>query len=326
MGYYAGIDVGGTKIYSVIIDDDGKILARAKIKVGENLAFDVVLGRIFECYQQACQTANIAETAIQAVGFAVPSSVDLERGVVKHAPNLGWKNIQIRDILREKLHKPFFVENDVNLGTFAEYHFGAGKGYRSIYGVFVGTGVGGGYVLDGNMVSGVNYIAGEVGHIIIKMNGPRCGCGNRGCLESIGSKTGMIRYMKKQIDKRHKESLLEKFEPNWRKSLGSSALRKAYEKQDAVATKAMQRAAAAIGVAAANIIMLTGVDAIILGGGVIEELHDFFMPLIEKSMQENTYGDGANGVALLQSPLGDDAVALGAAWLVRLPEKQAMLW
>ncbi len=326
MDYFAGVDVGGTKIYTVIINEDGDILGRAKLKTGDDKAFAVVFQRILECYRTACQNAQIEESRIQAVGLTVPSSVDRVQRIIKHAPNLGWKNVKFSEPLKLGFGKPVFVDNDVNMGVFGEYHFGAGKGLKSIYGMFVGTGIGGGYVFDGQIIRGIAYTAGEIGHMIIKMNGARCNCGHKGCLEAYAAKAGMINYMKRLVEKRGKKTILEDLAPNWRSSVGSSALRKAYKKKDKVVKKALKRSANAIGVAAANLISVVGIDAIIVGGGVVEEMSEFFMPRIKKSTMQHTFANGAEGVALLESQLGDDAVALGAAWFVRLPEKQSMLF
>jgi glucokinase len=326
MNYYAGIDVGGTKIYALVINEKGHILSRAKLKIGGNTKFKLVLKKILECYHTACREANISERDLKAIGLAVPSSIDYTHMIIKHAPNLGWINVEIGDLLKESFGKPGFIDNDVNMGTFGEFHFGAGKGYHSVYGMFVGTGIGGGYISNGEIIRGVNYTASEVGHHIIKLNGPQCNCGNKGCLEAIAAKVGMIKYMKTLVDKNGKKTALEKIAPNWRTTVGSSALRKAFTKKDPVVVKALKRSAKAIGVAVANLVTLTGVEAIIMGGGVIEELGDFFMPLIKKSMRKHAFANGAEGVQLLQSTLGDDAVALGAAWFVRLPEKHDMLF
>ena len=241
MQYYAGIDVGGTKIYAIVIDEDGQILSRAKVKVGGDTSFDVVLEKMMECYQSACAESGIAEARISAVGLAVPSSIDRKSGVVKHAPNLGWKEIEIRPVLQQRFQKPIFVGNDVNMGVFGEYHHGAGKGFPRVYGLFVGTGIGGGFVTDGNVIRGVSYTAGEAGHIIIKMGGPQCNCGLRGCLEAIAAKVGMIKYMRKQVDKKGKKTVLDDIAPNWRQNVGSSALRKAFKKDDKVVKKALKR-------------------------------------------------------------------------------------
>jgi glucokinase len=326
MKYYAGIDVGGTKIYTVIIDEEGCILSRVKVKTGKDTSFKPVFDNILHCYQAACQDAKISEEKIQAVGLAVPSSIDYARKFIKHAPNLGWINIAFGDLMKAQFGKPGFIDNDVNMGVFGEYHLGVAKGYTSVYGMFVGTGIGGGYIHNGRIVRGVNYTASEVGHHIIKINGPRCNCGNRGCLEAIAAKVGMIRYMQKLVEKKRKKTVLDKIAPNWRKGVGSSALRKAFKKDDDVVIRALHRSAEAIGIAAANLITLVGTNAIILGGGVITELGDVLLPLIEQSMRKHTFANGAEGVPLLQSTLGDDAVALGAAWFVRLPEKQEQLF
>ncbi len=326
MKYYAGIDVGGTKIYALVITEEGKILGRAKLKTGGDTKFDVVFKRILDCYDTACRNSAIEKNRIEAIGLAVPSSIDRVQRLIKHAPNLGWENIKFSEPLKEGFRKPVFLDNDVNMGVFGEYHFGAGKGLKSIYGMFVGTGIGGGYVFNGEIVRGIGYTAGEAGHMIIKMDGPRCNCGNKGCLEAIAAKAGMIKYMKNLVDAQGKKTLLEKLDPNWRNTIRSSAIRKAFNKKDKVVLKALRRSANAIGIAAANLVSVVGVDAIIIGGGVVEELGEFFMPIIKKSMFKHAFADGANGVALLQSQLGDDAVALGAAWFVRLPEKQNMLF
>lgn len=326
MNYYAGIDVGGTKIYAVVIDEDAQILGRAKVKTGADTGFETIFGKIRQCYEKVCKSANIDLNAIQAVGLAVPSSIDYRHRIITHAPNLGWIKLPFEKMLKNTFGKPAFIDNDVNMGIFAEYHHGVGKGYTAVYGMFVGTGIGGGYIAHGEIVRGINYTASEVGHHIITMNGPLCNCGNRGCLEAIAAKVGMIKYMKKLVDKKGRKTKLDKIAPDWRKNVGSSALQKAFKQDDKVVIRALRRSANAIGVAAANLVTLVGVDAIILGGGVITELGDVLLPLIKKSMDKHTFAHGAEGVQLLQSKLGDDAVALGAAWFVRLPEKQSQLF
>ena len=322
MEYYAGIDLGGTKILTLIINDEGKILGRAKVKTGPDRSVDTTFANIQACYHTACQKADLQPNDIQAVGLTVPSPVDYDQKTIIHAPNLGWIGIPFEPLLRDAFGKPAFIDNDVVMGTYGECHLGIGKGYRRVYGMFVGTGLGGGYIKDGKIVRGVN----EVGHHIIKINGSRCNCGNRGCLETMAAKSGMIKYMQKLVEKKGKKTILEKLAPNWRVSVGSSALRKAYAKGDKVVIRALKRSAEAIGVAAGNLITLIGVDAIILGGGVITELSDFFLPRVKESMLTNTFADGARDVALLESSLGDDAVALGAAWFVRRPENHDLLY
>ncbi len=326
MGYFAGIDVGGTKIYAVVIDETGAILGRAKVKIGQDTRFDTVLNLMNDCYRAAVSNAGLNEAQILAVGASAPASVDRLYRVIPHAPNLRWKDVKFSVPMKDTFHKPFFLDNDVNMGAFAEFHLGAGKHYHSIYAMFIGTGIGGGYIVDGGIIWGLNYTAGEVGHTVIKIGGQRCSCGNRGCLESVSAKSGMIKFMKNAVDKHGQRTLLDKLEPDWRVSVGSSALRKAWKKHDLVVTQALKRSADGIGIAAANLISITGVDAIILGGGLIEEFEDFYLPRIKKVMIKNTMANGAKGVGLLKAKLGDDAVALGCAWFVRLPQNQELLF
>lgn len=320
MEYYAGIDLGGTKIYSILINEKGNILARDKVKLTENKEINNVLELIQQSYNSVIEKAGIPGNEVKAVGMAVPSAVNIEKGILLNAPNLGWENIRITKMVSSMLGKKVFVDNDVNLGTYGEYSFGKGKKFNHLYGIFAGTGIGGGYIFDGKIVRGASYTAGEIGHIIIKQKGPQCNCGNLGCLEAIGGKIGIINYLKKKVDKQGEKTLLSEIAPEWRKGVGSSALRKALAAKDPLVIKAINKSAIAIGIAAANVINLIGVEAIIAGGGLIEELGDIYLPIIRSTMKQYAMANGAAGVTLLQSELGDDAVALGGAWIVTKEE------
>lgn len=324
MEYYAGIDVGGTKIYGVIIDKKGTILSRAKVKTGGKGSFEKIFEKIKECINKACTKAEITPEELNTMGMAVPSPVDIEKGLLLHAPNLGWQNIEIARILYNEYKKPVFIDNDVNMGVFGEYSFGIAHKFNHIYGMFVGTGIGGGYISNGTIFRGKNNTAGEVGHMIIKMKGPECNCGNRGCLEAIGGKVGIIKYIAKHVDNGG-QTKLDELAPNWRKTIGSSKLKACYEMGDEIVVKAVHRSARAVGIAAANLVNAIGIEAIILGGGVIEELGDVMIPQVEGAMHECSIGGGAKGVEVIKSHLGDDAVALGAGWFAALEENKDLL-
>ncbi|HPP05153.1 MAG TPA: ROK family protein [Spirochaetota bacterium] len=328
MKYYAGIDLGGTKIYSIIIDENGKILGREKIKTEGSDSFDNVIDRVKECYYGAIKNSNINEKEIEAIGMAVPSSVNVDKGILIYAPNLGsgWRNIELSKIMFEKLRRPFFMDNDVNMGVFGEYCLGAGKNYNHIYGLFVGTGIGGGYIKNGEIIRGVNYTAGEIGHMVVKIGGPKCNCGRKGCLEAISGKVGIINYIIKLVEKKGEKTILGEIAPNWKKGVGSSALSKCFMKNDRVVVKALTRAAKTIGIAIANLINAIGIETIILGGGLIEELGDVLIPIIKEYMVEYSIADGAKGIPLLKAELGDDAVAMGAAWFTKQKENERYLY
>lgn len=316
MTYYAGIDLGGTKTYCVVIDEKGNILAREKMKISTDKNMDHILDIVVECYKAAVSRSNITEDDVSAVGMAVPSAVNTEKQILLNAPNLGWKNIKIGEIMADKLKKPVFVDNDVNLGTFGEYTFGKAKEYKNVYGIFVGTGVGGGYIHGGQLVRGASFTAGEIGHMIIKQGGTMCNCGNQGCLEAIAGKVGIIKHIERKIEEKGKTTKLDEIAPNWRNSVGASALHKAIKSKDKLTIKAVERSAEAIGVACSNVINTIGVDAIILGGGIIEELSDIYLPIIRLTIQECSMANGGSNFPVIISELGDDAVALGAAWQV----------
>jgi glucokinase len=325
MNYYAGIDLGGTKIYSVILDESGKILAREKVKTGSTDNQNDVIQRISDCYRKALKTSGIADDQIKAIGMAVPSPVNVDRGILIHAPNLGWKNIPLASIMHRETGKPFFIDNDVNLGVYGEYSFNKNIKGENIYGMFVGTGIGGGYIRNGQIIRGKNHTAGEIGHMIVKTGGPHCNCGRNGCLEAIAGKLGIIANIRKKVDKEGKTTLLSTISPEWRKNIGSSALKKCWDAGDLPVMKAIRKSAVTIGIAAANLINAVGIDTLILGGGVIEELGDVMIPLIRQSMTEYSIGNGAEGIEVVQSHLGDDAVALGAGWFASRPENRRYL-
>lgn len=325
MGYYAGIDLGGTKVYAIITNEQGEILSRSKNKLGKDKTVNAVLDLIIHTYREAIKKSSIKEEDIVLVGMAVPSAVNTEKGLLLNAPNLGWKNIPIAQLLANAIQKTVFVDNDVNLGTYGEYLAGEIKTKKNIYGIFAGTGIGGGYIADGKLVRGAGYTAGEIGHITVKLNGPRCNCGNRGCLEAIAGKVGVVKYLIKKTKNKKNSTLLDEIAPNWKKSLGSSALRKAWEHGDPLVQKAIKRSAQYIGVAASTIINAIGVEAIILGGGVIEELADIYIPIIENTIETNSMAEAGKSVTLVQSILGDDAVAFGAAQIVKQPETKNLL-
>lgn len=314
MNFYAGIDLGGTKTYCVIIDEKGNIIAREKMKIGTDKDINRILDIVAECYKAAISRANLSERDICAAGMAVPSAVNTEKQILLNAPNLGWKNIKIGEIMTEKIKKPVFVDNDVNLGTFGEYTFGKANKYKNVYGIFVGTGVGGGYIHDGKIIRGASFTAGEIGHMIIKQGGPICNCGNHGCLEAIAGKVGIIKYIERKVDEKGKTTKLDEIVPDWRNTVGASALHKAIKSKDKLTIKAIERSAEAIGVACANVINTIGIDAIILGGGIIEELSDIYLPVIRLTIQECSMANGGSNFPVIISELGDDAVALGAAW------------
>ena len=210
-----GVDMGGTKILSAVIDAEGNILGTAKVPTKADAGTSVVIDRIADSIQQAIGKSGVNEASIAAVGIGAPGPLDPETGVVIFAPNLGWRDVPLKTELEARVGIPTFVDNDVNVGTLGEHAFGAGKGVQNIVGIFVGTGIGGGIILQGELFHGASKTAGEIGHIIVKADGPKCGCGTRGCLEALASRTAMTKQLQKAIKKKGKKSVISKL-TEWR--------------------------------------------------------------------------------------------------------------
>ena len=167
-----GVDMGGTKILSAVIDAEGKILATAKVPTKAGKGASEVIDRIASSVQKAIDKSGVASDSIQAIGIGAPGPLDPATGVVIFAPNLGWRDVPLKTELETRTGFPTFVDNDVNVGTLGEHVFGAGQGFQNVVGIFVGTGIGGGIILNGELFHGASKTAGEIGHIIVKAGGP----------------------------------------------------------------------------------------------------------------------------------------------------------
>ena len=170
-----GVDMGGTKILSAVIDAEGNILSTAKLPTKADAGTSVVIDRITDSIQKAIAKSGVNEASIEAVGIGSPGPLDPETGVVIFAPNLGWRDVPLKAELEARIGIPTFVDNDVNVGTLGEHVFGAGQGVQNVVGIFVGTGIGGGIILQGELFHGASKTAGEIGHIVVKAGGPKCG-------------------------------------------------------------------------------------------------------------------------------------------------------
>ena len=183
-----GIDLGGTKALAGVISPDGTVLGRSKVSTRSHGDAAALLAEVASCARAAVADAGVALERVQAAGIGVPGPIDLATGVVSTAPNLGWQNVPVRDLLAQQLGIPVAVDNDVRVATLGELELGAGRGAQRVVTFFVGTGIGGGLVLDGQLFRGAHGSAGEIGHTFVALGGPKCGAGHRGCLEAVASR------------------------------------------------------------------------------------------------------------------------------------------
>jgi len=314
---FAGIDIGGTKLYAVITDGEGKILGRGRKKTKPERGFKGVMERVLETLQEACAEAKVERADLEAIGAGSPSPI-LEDGTAVFAPNLGWKNEPLGKTLVKLTDRPVFPENDVNAGTYGEYCLGAGKNAKTLVGLFPGTGLGGGIVYHGEIVRGENRMAAEIGHMIVHANGRQCGCGHAGCLEAYTSKIGMGKRLAHEIGLQGRSSMLVEECGGQYGNVKSSILAKAYKAGDEVVVETLNEMAFYLGIGVGNMITLLGPDVIVLGGGVFEALGKELLEPVRRSAAAATIPEPSfkdTRIALAQ--LGDDAVALGAMMYAR---------
>ncbi len=306
---YLGVDVGGTKILAVATTAEGEILGRKKLKTS---AEGSLPDQVAAAAEGALENAGASLGQVAALGVAVPAVVDSRAGRVVHAPNLANADPHLRDRLAERYPFSVFLGNDVNLGTLAEVWRGVGKGTENVVGIFVGTGIGGGVVLGGRLLTGVEDQGGEIGHLVLSVDGPVCGCGNRGCFEALASRTAIERDLREALAAGRESSLSEAAAAG---RIHSGDLAGALQAGDALATEIMTRVGHYLGQGVLTIRHCLNPDLVILGGGVIEACGDFLLPLVQAEIQADHLRRSRDAMRLAVSELGDDAVALGAAAL-----------
>ncbi len=316
-GNVIGVDMGGTKIIASVVNTEGRLLGSAKIPTKADKGTEVVLARIAQCIQKAVDKSGVERESIQAVGIGAPGPLDPETGVVVFAPNLGWTDVPLKTELETRVRIPTFVDNDVNVGTLGEHTFGAGKGISNLVGIFVGTGIGGGIIMNGELFHGASKTAGEIGHIIVKAGGPRCGCGTKGCLEALASRTAITRQLQKAIVKKGKKSVLSELTNGDLKLIRSGILAKALRRNDKLTVKVFKKATKYLGIGIASIANFLNPEMIVLGGGVVEALDETFLTNIQKIAEDYALPTTLSGVQIVRAKLGDDAGILGAAALAR---------
>ncbi len=317
--YHLGIDLGGTKILALVVDAKGAVVGEAKKKTKPELGPDGVIDRIVEVAREAAAAAKVDPKAIAAAGIGAPGPVNLQTGVVMEAPNLsGWQEVPLAARLAERLGMPVFADNDVNLGVLGEHQMGAGRGARHLVGVFVGTGVGGGLIIDGQLHRGARYSAGEIGHTIILPNGPLCGCGKRGCLEAVASRTAMEREVVAALEAGQPSVLSGLVSGSGKERLTSGAIKSALEAGDELMARVIGQVQFYLGLLTANLVNVLDPELVIFGGGVVEALGDSFLEPVRAAargyyLQERD----ADLVRIVPATLGDQAGGLGGAALAR---------
>lgn len=317
-----GIDLGGSKIYAVVTDADNQILAAAKTPTDSTAEAEAIIRTMVDTGAEALAKLNRTIADIPHIGAAFPSPVDPGTGDCSFATNLGGRNFSAKKIFREITGREVFLGNDGDLGTLAEFHSGAGKPDRNVIGYFIGTGLGGGLVIEGHLLKGNCGLAGELGHMIIRKGGRRCGCGHRGCIEAYCSKIAYVKAIRKALRKSSELTLLPPDKFNEKTvNIKSKYLAKAYADGDNVVRNAIDKGSMMLGIAAASACALVAPDCIVLGGGVISAMGNVILPVFRKSFETHLFGIPPSKIRIALSSYGDDAVAVGATILARAEGK-----
>jgi glucokinase len=313
---FVGVDLGGTKIYAGVFTSSLECIGTVRLSTKSQRGPEPVIERIARCVKDAVDECDLEIDRVKAVGVGAPGAVDPETGRVIFAPNLQWKDVPLKKSLEKLLGVPVCVENDANICTIGVYHAEMKSKPRDLVGIFIGTGIGGGLIIDGQLYSGFNHTAGEIGHMVIDVDGPKCGCGNKGCFEALASRSAIFQHIHAAIKDGEKTILTEMLGPSL-EDLRSGDLRKAIRRGDKLVDRIVAEAADYIGIAVANLINVLNPEVVVLGGGVIEALEDEMMPTIVKTATELILSGTAKGISIVASKLADEAGITGGAVLAR---------
>lgn len=309
--YYLGIDLGGTDIKLGIVDEDGRIIRSAKTPTHAEAGPEAVLANIAKHAQELIGSGQ----PVRAVGMACPGPLNSKLGIVFETPNLsGWKNVPAARILKEHLNLPIALINDANAAAYGEWWVGAGRDVRSMILFTLGTGVGGGIILDNELYLGIDETAAELGHLIINFNGPKCPCGNNGCIEAYAGAKAIRREVKKAFLEgvQTKIQIPEGAEDDF----GARVVYDAAVAGDPFAIELFQKVGEYLGCAAASMINALNPEMIVYGGG-LSNAGDFIFEPLRRTALANSFETPGKRAKIVQATLGNDAGMIGAAALAR---------
>lgn len=313
--FLIGVDIGGTKIATGLVDRSGKMLERVVEPTEAVQGPDAVIRRMVGAIRTALARRNLTPADLAGIGVCAPGPIDPDAGMVVTAPNLGWDHVALAPRLSSEFGVPTYLGNDANAAALGESRFGAGRGVRNMVYITVSTGVGGGIVSEGKIINGTHFSAGEIGHIIVvPHDGPRCGCGQEGCLEAMSSGTAIARRAVAALDA-GRPSLIRDLVGNDLSKVTPAEVGQAAKQGDALAQEVLTEAWHYLGIGIINLINLFDPEMIVIGGGVAQLGDQLFDP-VRRFVRERALGDLGSKVKILPAELGGDVGILGAATLV----------
>lgn len=313
---YAGIDIGGTKIMCAVFEDN-TVIGRYKQSTNVSEGRDEIVKRLEKTVEKALAEAEVTKNELLGIGVGCPGPIDKSTGTIVGAANLGLENLPVKGTLEKAFSVPVIVENDVSVGTYGEFKEGAAKGYLHVLGVFPGTGIGGGIIINGKLYTGASGNAGEIGHMIMQLDGPLCGCGQYGCYEALASKTALS---KDAVTVTSIGKAPETFEAAGTDftNFKSKIFKKGFlQDGDETIARIVSRGARFLGIGMGNLVNIFNPERIVLGGGLVEKLGKAYIDIAEEAMRETAMPPLLKDVTVAEALLGDDAIVIGAAALIR---------
>ena len=306
------VELGGTKIIAAIISDQGQVMARERYLTLADEGPQSVISRILSAIDHLLSLRKIVSSQLNSISIAAAGAIDFEKGLVTSSPNLpGWCNIPLRDMVKEKYRVSTFLINDASAVALGEHHFGAGKGVNNLILLTLGTGIGGGIIINGKLYAGPCGSAGEIGHMTVDVNGPRCSCGNIGCLEMLVSGTAVSREAIRRIRQGERSSLTKIVEGEI-ENITAEKIGVAAQDGDSLALEVILKAANYLGVGMVNLVNIFNPEMIIVGGGMAR-MGNLLLNPARQVVGERAFQLPAQAVRIVPAQLGDDAGVLGAA-------------
>lgn len=312
--YRVGIDLGGTNIVAGVIDENCKIVASAKMKTNAPRPAEEIFDDIAKVVFEALEKANVTMNEVKSIGLGTPGTVNKANGIIEFANNLKFDNVPAGEMLKERLGKTCFMDNDANCAALGEAKAGAGNGVDNFIAITLGTGVGSGVVVDGHILSGANYAAAEMGHMVIVVDGVKCTCGRHGCWESYASATALISQTREMM-RHEQDSLMWRIaEEDLNKVNGRTAF-DAMRQGDAAAKRVVDRYIYYVACGLINAINIFQPEIICIGGGISHEGETLLEPLRRHIRRERYSMYSKTQTKICRAELGNDAGIIGAALL-----------
>ena len=307
-----GIDLGGTKILTAVVNARGEMLSRDHSVTPASHGPEAVIKAILDSTNRALKQAGISASGLGAIGVGAPGLSNPETGILFTSPNLpGWQDVPLRDIVEKALDKKAFIINDANAAALGELYFGAARGARNFIYITLSTGIGGGIVTDGKIYTGASGTAGEVGHMTIDIEGPPCGCGHGGCWETLASGTALAREARQQVEQAARTSILDYAEGDAAR-ITAEAVHHAAQAGDRLAAELIAKTAFYVGVGLANLINLFNPELIVIGGG-LSNIGDRLLEPAYRVARERAFPESYRAVRFARAELGRDSGVIGAA-------------